>query len=59
MLHKLHWFRIGGDVSDRQWADILGVLRIQRRIDRAFLRIWADRLDVLALLEHALLESDR
>lgn len=59
VLHKLHWFRVGGDVSDRQWGDILGVLRIQRAIDRAFLRTWAERLRVSDLLERALSESDR
>jgi hypothetical protein len=27
VLAKLEWFRRGGEVSERQWADVLGVLR--------------------------------
>lgn len=30
ILHKLEWFRAGGEVSDRQWGDVVGVLAIQR-----------------------------
>lgn len=55
VLHKLRWFRDGGEVSDRQWGDILGVLRVQQRsLDLAFMRQWAETLGVLDLLERAL-----
>lgn len=27
LLHKLIWYKLGNEVSDRQWSDILGVLR--------------------------------
>jgi hypothetical protein len=59
ILHKLTWFRDGGQVSDRQWGDIVGVLRVQREIDLGFLREWAARLEVTDLLERALLEAGR
>jgi hypothetical protein len=59
ILHKLTWFRDGGQVSDRQWNDVVGVLRVQRDIDLAFLRDWAVRLEVADLLERALLEAGR
>lgn len=59
ILHKLTWFRDGGEVSDRQWGDILGVLRVQRDIDLPFLRDWAARLGVTDLLERALHETGR
>lgn len=59
ILHKLTWFRDGGQVSERQWNDVVGVLRVQRDIDLAFLRDWAARLEVLDLLERALLEASR
>jgi hypothetical protein len=59
ILHKLTWFRDGGQVSDRQWGDIVGVLRVQRDIDLAFLRDWAARLEVTDLLERALREAGR
>ena len=59
ILHKLTWFRDGGQISDRQWGDIVGVLRVQREIDLGFLREWAARLDVTDLLERALAEAGR
>jgi hypothetical protein len=59
ILHKLTWFRDGGQVSERQWNDVVGVLRVQRDIDLAFLRDWAARLEVTDLLERALLEASR
>jgi len=57
ILHKLTWFRDGGGVSERQWNDVVGVLRVQRGIDLAFLRDWAARLEVTDLIERALLEA--
>jgi len=58
LLRKLEWFRRGGEVSDRQWRDILGVLRIQgERLDRALLTSWANRLGVSDLLERARQET--
>jgi hypothetical protein len=52
-------FRDGGGVSERQWNDVVGVLRVQRGLDLAFLRQWAARLEVTDLLERALLEASR
>ena len=52
VLQKLEWFRLGGEVSDKQWSDILGVLRVQAgRLDEAYLNHWAKELGVLDLLE--------
>ena len=58
VLHKLRWFRDGGGVSDRQWGDVLGVLRVQRTLDVVFMRNWATQLGVGDLLERALAEAD-
>ena len=58
VLLKLEWFRAGGEVSDRQWGDILGVLKAMgRTLDRGHLSRWAAELGVGDLLEHALVES--
>jgi hypothetical protein len=54
ILRKLLWFRDGGEVSDRQWRDILGVLRAQQgNLDEAYLQEWAKRLGVATLLDRA------
>ena len=54
LLHKLVWFRAGGEISDRQWGDILGVLRVQgSRLDQGYLEQWAAPLGVADLLQRA------
>ena len=38
ILSKLKWCRLGGEISERQWQDVLNVLKIQgERIDRSYL----------------------
>jgi hypothetical protein len=58
ILAKLEWFRMGGEVSDRQWRDIIGVLKTRAgELDLEYLRKWAAELHVSDLLERALKES--
>jgi len=58
ILNKLEWYRMGGEVSDRQWNDILGVLKVQgTNLDMAYLRRWAANLSVTDLLERALVDA--
>lgn len=55
VLRKLEWYRLGTEVSDRQWSDVLGVIRTQGdRLDVDYLRRWAPELGVADLLERAL-----
>ena len=55
VLSKLEWYRMGGEVSDRQWRDILGVLKTRAgELDLEYLRKWAAELHVSDLLERAL-----
>jgi hypothetical protein len=58
ILSKFEWYRMGGEVSDRQWRDILGVLKTRSgALDLEYLHHWAKELKVSDLLERALNES--
>ncbi len=55
ILQKLLWFRKGGEVSDRQWRDVLGMMKVQaERLDFDYLNQWADSLQISDLLERSL-----
>lgn len=59
VLSKLDWYQRGGSVSDRQWSDIQGVLRVQSgRLDLNYMRDWSNKLGVADLLERALAEAN-
>lgn len=54
LLHKLVWYQLGNQTSDRQWGDILGILKIQgAALDLDYLDRWARHLDVDELLRRA------
>jgi hypothetical protein len=55
ILSKLLWYKTGGEVSEQQWRDILGVREMQGgRLDLEYLRKWAAELGVDRLLARAL-----
>jgi hypothetical protein len=55
LLAKLEWFRMGGESSERQWRDVLGVVKVQAgTLDLEYLRCTARELQVEDLLERAL-----
>jgi len=59
VLAKLEWYRKGGEVSERQWTDVMGVLRVAgSALDLPYLRRGAVELGVGDLLARALDEAD-
>ena len=59
ILAKLEWYRLGNEVSERQWRDVLGVLRVQsEHLDLDYLGQWAAKLAIADLLERALSEVE-
>ena len=58
VLAKLDSYRRGNEVSERQWLDIVTVIKVQRsKLDIEYMRHWAAELRVTDLLEEALAEA--
>jgi hypothetical protein len=53
LLAKLRWYADGGEVSDRQWNDIIGLITTNPDLDAEYVNLWASRLGVTRLLERA------
>ena len=54
ILRKLWWYRAGDEVSDRQWRDVLGVLRTAGQgLDMKYIVQWAETLGVSDLVDKA------
>lgn len=59
ILSKLTWYRLGGHVSDRQWRDVIELMKMyQNKLNKDYLDQWAAVLKVSDLLEKALLDSN-
>lgn len=57
ILSKLDWYVKGNEVSERQWMDIIGVIKIQKNnLDLQYLKQWATELKVDNLLNKAFVE---
>jgi hypothetical protein len=60
LLQKLRWYQKGGGASDRQWRDVVAIVRTQgARLDRNYLVANAPTLEVEGVLERALREAGR
>jgi len=58
VLNKLEWYRKGGEVSDRQWNDVLGILKVQAKdLDMDYMKKWAENLGLSHILSKALDEA--
>jgi hypothetical protein len=57
IIHKLKWYQDGGEISERQWLDIIGVLKVQAKVlDKDYLLKWAQQLNLSKLLGKAFSE---
>lgn len=58
IINKLMWYKTGGEVSDRQWLDVMGVIKVQgESLDKSYLKNWSQRLQIVELLNKAFDES--
>lgn len=58
VLHKLDWYQRGDRLSNQQWQDVIGVLRVRGdALDVDYMRQWAMELEISGLLEAALDEA--
>lgn len=54
ILAKLNWFRKGGEVSDKQWRDVLGILKVQGdKLDFEYLALKSKQFSLADLFERA------
>jgi hypothetical protein len=59
IISKLQWYEMGNRTSERQWLDILGVMKVQgTHLDKKYLQYWCAELNILALLESACHDAD-
>jgi hypothetical protein len=55
LLHKMVWYKLGNQASERQWRDIVGVVKVQNgSLEVAYLEHWAPALGVSELLQRAM-----
>ncbi len=54
ILNKLQWYEMGEQVSERQWLDVLGIIKVQgNSLDKEYLVHWARELNLTELLKKA------
>jgi hypothetical protein len=59
ILSKLKWYRMGNEISERQWRDILSVRKTRAgELDLDYLQNWVKELKLIDLFERALKESN-
>jgi len=59
IINKLKWYQMGGKVSERQWLDIIGVIKIQGVfLDKEYLKKWSIKLELIELLKKAFIDAE-
>lgn len=57
ILNKLLWYKAGGRSSEKQWSDVLGIIKVQEEaLKKDYLKKWAGQLGIIELLEKAFSE---
>lgn len=55
ILQELHWYVLGNRISDRQWQDVLGVLKVKgTELDHEYLQRIAEENDLASELKEAI-----
>jgi hypothetical protein len=55
LVFKLEWYRLGEEVSEQQWRDIIGLLKVRGdQLDLRYMQRFASELAVAGLLDRAL-----
>ncbi|NOY37523.1 MAG: hypothetical protein GXO83_08100 [Chlorobi bacterium] len=58
ILNKLQWYEMGNRISERQWLDVVGVIKVQQKnLDNEYLQKWGKDLGLLDLLTKAFQEA--
>lgn len=57
VVRKLLWFQDGGGVSNKQWRDVVQLIKINTNLDSEYLETWARQLGITGLLEKARAEA--
>ena len=59
VVRKLHWYKLGNCISERQWKDTLGILQVQKgTLDLTYLEQAARHYGVDDLLQKALHDAE-
>ncbi len=59
ILAKLVWFRMGGETSERQWQDVIGIFQVSSDgLDYEYLRKWGKELNIIDLVEKAIIKNE-
>lgn len=60
VLAKLEWYRLGNEISERQWRDVLGVLKTKAgMLNLEYMQTMAASMQISDLLKRALEESTK
>jgi hypothetical protein len=60
ILQKLDWYENGNRISDRQWRDVLGVMKVRNKdLDIGYIKKWAAKLGLEELIDRAFSEATR